>query len=108
MTYADLLFDPNWDSLRSDPRFGPAATAIGAKKVISFLSPAREFCCHSTFVIDRIHIEQLEIYARVGVPESERAEPQRLVLNVTLWPKKTRPRDNIADTVNYSEVAAAL
>jgi dihydroneopterin aldolase len=59
-------------------------------------------------VIDRIRIEQLEIYARVGVPDSERAEPQRLVLNVTLWPKKTRPRDNIADTVNYSEVAAAL
>lgn len=59
-------------------------------------------------MIDRIHIEQLEIYARVGVPESERAEPQRLVLTVTLWPKKTRPRDNISDTVNYSEVVAAL
>lgn len=59
-------------------------------------------------MINRIHIEQLEIYARVGVPDSERAEPQRLVLNVTLWPKKTELRDNIADTVNYSEVADAL
>jgi dihydroneopterin aldolase len=59
-------------------------------------------------VIDRIHIEQLEIRARVGVPDSERAEPQRLVLNLTLWPKRIGPRDDIADTVNYSEVVAAL
>jgi dihydroneopterin aldolase len=59
-------------------------------------------------VIDRIHIEQLEIHARVGVPDSERAEPQRLILNVTYWPKRIGPRDNIADTVSYSEVAASL
>jgi 7,8-dihydroneopterin aldolase/epimerase/oxygenase len=59
-------------------------------------------------MIDGIHIEQLEIHARVGVPDSERAEPQRLVLNVTLWPKRIGPGDEIADTVNYSEVVAAL
>jgi dihydroneopterin aldolase len=59
-------------------------------------------------VIDRIHIEQLEVFARVGVPDSERAEPQRLSLNVTLWPKITEPRDEISDTVNYSEVAESL
>jgi dihydroneopterin aldolase len=59
-------------------------------------------------MIDRIHIEQLEIHARVGVPDSERAQPQRLTLNVTFWPNRARPRDNIADTVNYSEVAASL
>jgi hypothetical protein len=29
-------------------------------------------------MIDRIHIEQLEIHARVGVADSERAQPQRL------------------------------
>ena len=59
-------------------------------------------------MIDRIHIEQLEILACVGVQHSERAQPQRLALNVTFWPKKSGPRDHIADTVNYSEVAASL
>jgi FolB domain-containing protein len=61
-----------------------------------------------TVVIDRIHIEQLEARGRVGVPDSERAEPQRLSLNVTLWPKIAEPRDNIANTVNYSAVAECV
>jgi len=56
-------------------------------------------------VIDRIHIEQLEVHGRVGVPDSERAEPQRLSLNVTLWPKIAELHDNIANTVNYSALA---
>jgi len=59
-------------------------------------------------MIDRIHIEQLEVFARVGVPDSERAKAQRLSLNVTLWPKTAEPRDEISDTVNYSEVAESL
>jgi dihydroneopterin aldolase len=59
-------------------------------------------------MIDRIHIEQLEIHVRVGVADAERAQPQRLTLNVTLWPNRAGPRDNIADTVNYSEVAESL
>src|SRR6266566_2873419 len=61
-----------------------------------------------TVVIDRIHIEQLEVHGRVGVPDSERAEPQRLSLDVTLWPEIAEPRDDISDTVNYSEVAESL
>ena len=56
-------------------------------------------------MIDRIHIEQLEVHGRVGVPDSERAKPQRLSLNVTLWPKIAELNDNIANTVNYSAVA---
>jgi FolB domain-containing protein len=56
-------------------------------------------------VIDRIHIEQLEVHGRVGVPDSERAEPQRLSLNVTLWPNIAELHDNLANTVNYSAVA---
>jgi 7,8-dihydroneopterin aldolase/epimerase/oxygenase len=59
-------------------------------------------------MIDQIHIEQLKIQARVGVPDSERAQPQWLSLNVTFWPKGSGSRDDIADTVNYSEVAASL
>jgi FolB domain-containing protein len=55
---------------------------------------------------DRIHIEQLELAARVGVPEKERAAPQRLTANITLWPQQQPEelRDNIAKTVNYSKV----
>ena len=58
-----------------------------------------------TVVIDRIHIEQLELFARVGVPTSERSEPQRLILNITLWPKIAELQDDIENTVNYSVVA---
>jgi 7,8-dihydroneopterin aldolase/epimerase/oxygenase len=58
-----------------------------------------------TVVIDRIHIEELEVHACVGVPDSERAQSQRLALNVTLWPNIAELQDNIANTVNYSAVA---
>src|SRR5207237_3794428 len=34
-----------------------------------------------TVVIDGIHIEQLEVHGRVGVPASERAKPQCWTLN---------------------------
>jgi len=58
---------------------------------------------------DRIHIEQLEIFARVGVPEKERASAQRLTVNITFWPQhRTRDsEDKIDKTVNYSAVAEA-
>ena len=59
-------------------------------------------------MIDRIHIEQLEVHGRVGVLDSERVEPQRLIFNVTLWPEIAEPRDDIGNTVNYSEVAVWL
>ena len=36
----------------------------------------------------QIHIEQLRVSARVGVPRAERARRQRLVLNITLWPAR--------------------
>jgi FolB domain-containing protein len=58
-----------------------------------------------TVVIDSIHIEQLELFVRVGVPASERSEPQRLILNITLWPKIAELHDDIENTVNYSVVA---
>ena len=61
-----------------------------------------------TVVIDRIHIEQLEVHGRVGVPDSERAQPQRLTLNLTLWPKIAELQDNLANTVNYSAVAECV
>jgi dihydroneopterin aldolase len=64
---------------------------------------------HNEAAADQIHIEQLEIFARVGVPEKERATPQRLTVSITLWPKQdTRDLgDQIGRTVNYSAVAEA-
>jgi 7,8-dihydroneopterin aldolase/epimerase/oxygenase len=58
---------------------------------------------------DRIHIEQLEIFARVGVPERERASAQLLTVSITFWPQHhTRDsEDHIDKTVNYSTVAEA-
>jgi dihydroneopterin aldolase len=56
---------------------------------------------------DEIHIEQLELSARVGVPERERAAPQRLTVSISFWPyQQTRDlADNIHKAVNYSAVA---
>ena len=56
---------------------------------------------------DQIHIEQLEISTRIGVPEKERATPQRLTVSISFWPyQQTRDvADKIDQTVNYSAVA---
>ena len=62
---------------------------------------------HNEAAADQIHVEQLEIFARVGVPEKERATPQRLTVSITLWPKQDTGDlgDQIGRTVNYSAVA---
>ena len=56
---------------------------------------------------DEIHIEQLEVSARIGVPEEERTTPQRLTISISFWPHhRTRDLgDKIQQTVNYSAVA---
>jgi FolB domain-containing protein len=58
---------------------------------------------------DHINIEQLEIFARVGVTESERANPQRLTLTISVWPDKSfeNLEDDITQTANYSAICAA-
>ena len=58
---------------------------------------------------DQIHIEQLEISTHIGVPEEERATPQRLTVSITLWPRHNERDlgDNVDKTVNYSAVAEA-
>jgi dihydroneopterin aldolase len=52
----------------------------------------------------QIRIEQLELFARIGVPDAERAAPQRLIANITLWPACDLRdlNDDIQRTVNYS------
>jgi FolB domain-containing protein len=55
---------------------------------------------------DQIHIEQLELKSRVGVTESERTQPQRLTVSITLWPLRDFREldDDLAKTINYSAV----
>jgi len=59
---------------------------------------------------DEIHIEQLEVSTRIGVPEEERATPQRLTVSVSFWPyRQTRDLgDNIQQAVDYSAVAEEI
>jgi FolB domain-containing protein len=52
----------------------------------------------------QVHIEQLKVFAHVGVSKAERAKKQRLVLNITLWPARDLRdvKDVVARTVDYS------
>lgn len=57
---------------------------------------------------DVIHIEQLEVFGHIGVPDEERAASQRLVFNITFLPTHNGPElaDDIARTVDYAAVCA--
>lgn len=57
---------------------------------------------------DSISIEQLEVFARVGVTENERGYPQRLTLTISVWPDKNFDtlEDDITRTANYSAICA--
>jgi FolB domain-containing protein len=56
----------------------------------------------------RIHINQLELMACIGVPDEERASPQRLTISLTLCPMRDGAdlNDDISRTVNYAAVCA--
>lgn len=61
-------------------------------------------------VADTIHINGLELSCCIGVPEEERAEPQRLVANVSLTP--AAPFSNMGEalalTIDYDALARHL
>jgi FolB domain-containing protein len=61
-------------------------------------------------VSDAIHIQQLELSAHIGVPDGERAKPQRLVVNLTLFPTRgfAGLGDDVANTVDYYVVTRAV
>jgi FolB domain-containing protein len=61
----------------------------------------------SPFLPDEIHIELLDVFTRVGVPEEERANPQRLTVSISFWSNQQTSdlADHIERTVNYSTVA---
>lgn len=59
---------------------------------------------------DLIHIEQLELLAHLGVPDKERATPQRLAVNITIEPASgfRSLDDHIENTVDYFNVAQSV
>ena len=59
---------------------------------------------------DAIHIEQLELFARIGVTDTERANPQRLTVSITIWPREQFDflSDDLTRTIDYSAVCIAV
>ena len=59
---------------------------------------------------DEIRIERIELLARIGVPDDERAQPQRLTINIAFWPNKSGAElnDDIAQAVNYAAVCVEV
>jgi dihydroneopterin aldolase len=55
---------------------------------------------------DQIRVEQLEIFAHIGVPDEERGSAQRLTVSITLWPGRQADEleDQITRAVNYASV----
>ncbi len=59
---------------------------------------------------DEIRIASLELQACVGVPDAERATPQRLTVSLTMVPRIdfSAMADDVARTVDYAAVAATI
>lgn len=59
---------------------------------------------------DCIHIEQLELSARIGVSEAERGQSQRLTVSLTIWPRDpfVDLGDDVRNTISYSEVCTEV
>lgn len=58
----------------------------------------------------KISIVDLEVFYRVGVPDAERAQPQRLLLTVEMESdfSAAAKSDGIADTIDYFAVSQRL
>ena len=57
---------------------------------------------------DQVRIEQLEVFAHIGVPDEERAAAQRLTFHMAVWPVRQAGElgDEISKAVNYASVCA--
>ncbi len=60
--------------------------------------------------MDSLLIEDLEVFYRIGVPDTERATPQRLLLSVTLRGDFTAAAaaDDLRQTIDYYAVVQRL
>jgi dihydroneopterin aldolase len=61
-------------------------------------------------VNDEVHIEGLELFAHVGVPDEERSAPQRLSFHLNFCPVRSfsELNDEISKAVNYAVVCAEV
>jgi len=59
---------------------------------------------------DRITIKDLEVRFHVGVPEEERATPQKLLITIEMTHDlgPSAANDNLAETINYFTVCQAV
>lgn len=59
---------------------------------------------------DRIRIEQLELFVRVGLLEEERAQPQRLAVTLVIeLPRRCEAlADDITKTIDYFTICKAV
>jgi FolB domain-containing protein len=58
--------------------------------------------------MDRIVIQDLTVFFRVGVPEEERAKPQRLTLSVEMERDFSGTGDDLERTIDYQAVSRRL
>jgi dihydroneopterin aldolase len=60
--------------------------------------------------MDQIIIQELEVFVRVGVPEAERAKPQRLLITIEMEHDFTAAaiNDNLRKTIDYRAVAVRV
>ncbi len=58
---------------------------------------------------DAILIDKLEMFARIGVTEQERAQPQRVTVSLVLEPRAAFSDlgDRLENTVDYAQVCVA-
>ena len=59
---------------------------------------------------DAIHIQELELLAKIGVPDEERATPQRLTVSLTMYPLAGVGGlgDSVDNTVDYFVASRAV
>lgn len=93
---AIFLRNPTREVLRK----GPTSSGFG--------SPPCSFLADSDGVADQVCIEQLEVFAHIGVPDEERAASQRLTFSIAFWPirQASELEDEISKAVNYATVCA--
>jgi dihydroneopterin aldolase len=60
--------------------------------------------------MDQIIIKDLEVFMRVGVPEAERAKPQRLLVTIEMDHdfSAAAARDRLQSTIDYHAVAVRV
>ena len=86
----------------------PVLPCISQSGTIDNHEPIITLTTQAEYAGDAIRIEQLEVFAHIGVPDDERSQLQRLTISITFWPMRNGRElgDDIGRTVNYAAVCA--